>query len=60
VNTKYVFVRDFAGKDQFLLEAAEGVRLSHYTLADHLNCNDTIQLLVVPFVYTAHTALAQK
>ena len=42
------------------LKRFEGVRLPHCALADHLDCNGAVQLLVVRFIYATHAALAQE
>ena len=60
VNAKYVFVRDFAGEDQFLLEAVQGILFPYDTLADHLNRNRAIQLFVSRFIDAAHAALTEE
>src|SRR5580704_9603125 len=46
VNAEDIFMRNFAGEEEFLLETLEGVAFSHYPLADDFDGDEAVEVLV--------------
>ena len=60
INANDVFMRDLAGENQFLLEAAEDFRIFREFRADELERNNAVEFLVARLVYCAHAALSEQ
>ena len=60
VDAQNIFVGNFAGENQFLLETLQRVGLPDCAFAHHLDRHRAIEVLVVGLVHPAHAALPQQ
>src|SRR5579862_8002793 len=59
-NADYIFVGDFARKDEFLLEALKNVRMNGEFGANHFKSDETFEFCVAGLVDRAHAALSEE
>jgi hypothetical protein len=59
VDAKNVLMGDLAGEDELLFESLQRVCLAHRAVANHFEGYYTIEILVIRFVNSAHSPLAE-